>query len=59
MARSRTMVARIVEPPYMGVARREKAVCAGKAWIVLNRQEQLGGCFVKLPFEEIGRADRG
>ena len=42
----------------MGIARGENAVWGGKARIVLNGQEQLRRRFVKLTFEEIGRADR-
>ena len=33
--------ARFVEPAHMGIARGEKAVWGGKAWVVLNGQEQL------------------
>ena len=51
--------ARFVEPPHMGIARGEKAVCGGKAWMVLNGQEQLRRRFVKLTFEEIGHAHHG
>src|SRR6266436_5864378 len=48
--------ARFVEPPEMGIARGEKAVCRGRARMVLNGQEQLRRRFVKPTLEEIGHA---
>src|ERR1700730_8516620 len=47
---------RFVELTHMGVARSEKAVCAGMARIVLNGQEKLHSRFFKPWFEEIGPA---
>jgi hypothetical protein len=59
MARSFATIARASSNlPHLLIARGEKAVWAGKAWTVLNRQKQLCRRFVKLTFEEIGLADR-
>lgn len=49
---------RFVELPQMGVAGREEAVWQGKAWIVLNGQEQRCRRLVKPAIEEIGLSHR-
>ena len=37
---------RFVEPPHMGIARREEAVRRGLSRLVLNGHEQFRHCFV-------------